>query len=125
MTGIWEAEAPGRCTSASVDELDVVLCNKAFNESLIVGVSLYHIERDLSCVAVPELDNLESVWGKADTVVANEVSLVLRCSSLDHCTDEQSENRETVSISWPEFVLFQKAISCIAPISFQADTSVT
>lgn len=124
MTGVWDAEAPG-CGPASGDELGVVLCNKDFNESLIVGVSVYHIERDLSGVGVPGLCNLDGGWGKADTVVTNEVSLALLCSSLDHSTDEQSENRDTTSSSWPESVLFQKAISCIAPTSVQADTSVT
>ena len=97
LTGIWEAEAPGRCR-ASVDELGVVPCNKAFNDSLIDGVSLYHIERDV----IPDPCNLDGGWllGKADTVVTNDVSLALLRSSLDHTADdEQSENRETTSTS--------------------------
>ena len=119
----------GRCM-ASFDELGVVLCNKALNESLIVGVSVYHMERDLSSVGIPGPCNLDDGWGNADTVVTNEVSLAFLRSSLDHSTDEQSENRDATSSSWPEFVLpefvlFQKAISCIAPTSVQADTSVT
>jgi hypothetical protein len=119
LAGVWGAEAPG-CCEASVDELGVVLCNKAFNESLIVGVSVYHIERDLSGVGIPE-----PCWGNADTVVSNEISLALWRSSLDHSIDEESEKRDTTSSSWPEFVLFQKAISCMAPTSIQTPTSVT
>jgi len=63
LTGVWEAEAP-RCCKASVDELGVVLCNKAFNESLIDGVSVYHIERDLSGVGIPWPCDLDGGgWG--------------------------------------------------------------
>lgn len=85
---------------ASVDELGIVLCNKVFNESLIDGVSVYHIERDLSGVGIPRPCDLDGGWGKAEiVVVANEDSLALLRSSLDHITDEQSETRGTTSSS--------------------------
>lgn len=97
LTGVWEARAPGCCT-ASVDELGV-LCNKAFNESLIVGVSVYHIERDEPGVGIPAPYNLEGGWRQVDTVVTNEVSLAFLRNSLDHSADERSENWDTTSSS--------------------------
>ena len=92
LTGVWEEEAPG-CCKASVDELHV-LCNKAFNESLTVGVSVYHIERDGSGVGFPEPHKFVGGWGKADTEVTNEASLRMLPSSPgpDHSVDEWSEN---------------------------------
>lgn len=98
MAGVWEAEEPGR-SKESVDALGSVLCKNALNESLIVGVSVYHIERDFSGVGVSDPCNLDGDWGYADTVVTNDVSLAFLCSSLDHTTDEQSENRDTTSSS--------------------------
>ena len=35
---------------------------RAFNESLIVGVSVYHIERDASDVGLPRPHGLDSGW---------------------------------------------------------------
>jgi hypothetical protein len=100
LTGVWEAEAPGCCT-ASVDELGIVPCNKAFNESLTVGVSVYHIERDTSGVGTPGPHNLDGGWRKADTVVTNEVSLSVLPSSpeFENSADEWSENWDTTSSS--------------------------
>jgi hypothetical protein len=126
LTGVWEEEAPGSCR-ASVDELHV-LCNKAFNESLTVGVSVYHIERDGSGVGFPGPHKLVGGWGKADTEVTNEASLVRMLPSSpwpDHSVEEWSENWDMTSGSWADFVPFQGAIFCITPTSIQADTSVT
>lgn len=58
LTGVSEAG----CCMASVDELGAVLCNKAFNESLIVGVSVYHIDRDSSEVGIPWPHDLDGGW---------------------------------------------------------------
>lgn len=62
LAGVWEAEEPGR-SKESVDALGSVLCKNALNESLIVGVSVYHIERDFSGVGVSDPCNLDGDWG--------------------------------------------------------------
>ena len=91
MTGVWEAGTSGCCTAPD-DELGLLLCNKAkqsLNESWILGVSVYHIERNASGVGIPESYNLDGgCWERADTVVANEVSLGFLPSLPDDSADE-------------------------------------